>query len=110
MIVTPHELSCNGAVQVCESVADILLDRPPLEDFSLNVGSSPKPIMASTSSSRNLQMEFVEAAVWLLRSCGKHERAMQVLYERLQQQQQSSAASTSSGGGGAESPRPRDSP
>jgi hypothetical protein len=31
-------------------------------------------------------MEFVEATTWLLRSCGKHERAINVLYERLQRQ------------------------
>ena len=30
-------------------------------------------------------MELVEAAVWLLRACGKHERAIEVLYDRLQQ-------------------------
>lgn len=93
MVVTPHELSSDGAVQVCDSVAEALLEGPPQEDFSLNVGSSPKPIMAS-SAARSIQMEFVEAAVWLLRSCGRHEKAMEILYERLQQLKNQSSSNT----------------
>ena len=90
MIVTPQQLSCDGAVQVCESVAETLLKEsthqpPDNAEFSLITGSSPKPIV---SSAKGVPMEFVEAAVWLLRSCGLHERAMQVLYDRMQKQQQ----------------------
>jgi hypothetical protein len=105
MIVTPQEVSCDGAVQVCTSVAETLLQTSSQQggataagggggeqEFSLIAGSSPKPIMAS--SARAVPMEFVEAAVWLLRSCGHHERAMQVLYERLQQQQQGGDSKT----------------
>jgi len=95
MIVTPQQLASDGAVQVCESVADILLQdstyQQPDGNFSLLSGSSPKPIVPSAN--KGVQMEFVEAAVWLLRSCGKHERAMQVLFERMQQQKQSQSNS-----------------
>lgn len=91
MIVAPQQVSSDGAVRVCESVAETLLQESTHQqqqgdaEFSLIEGSSPKPIV---SSAKGVPMEFVEAAVWLLRSCGKHERAMQVLYERMQQQQQ----------------------
>ena len=77
-----------AAVSVGELVADRLL-REATKNISLLSGSSstPAPISASVyrASQSNLHMEFVEAATWLLRSCGKHERAIDVLYERLQQ-------------------------
>ena len=107
MIVTPQQLSSDGSVQVCKSVAETLLQEsthqpPDNAEFSLITGSSPKPIVSST---KGVPMEFVEAAVWLLRSCGLHERAMQVLYDRMQKQQQvhsqqqTHTSSTSSAGG-----------
>ena len=48
-------------------------------------------------------MEFVESAVWLLRSCGCHEKAIDVLQERMNSPSfRNSAVGTdsSSGGGG----------
>lgn len=75
----------EGAVKVCELVADKLL-REASNAFSLLNVSSPAPITSIHRSSQSaVHMDFVEAAVWLLRSCGKHERAIDVLYERLQQ-------------------------
>lgn len=92
MIVTPQQLASDGAVQVCDSVAETLLQESIHNgSFALISGSSPKPIQASASK-KGIPMEFVEAAVWLLRSCGKHDRAMRVLYERQKQQQQSQTA------------------
>jgi hypothetical protein len=67
------------AIQVCEQVADKLL-REASSKFSLLSGSSRHSHQAST--------DFIEAAIWLLRSCGQHERALDITYERLQQQQQ----------------------
>jgi len=89
MVVSPRQLSCDGAVQVCESVAETLLQETTSTqsaegEFSRISGSSREPIV----SSNKVKMEFVEAAVWLLRSCGRHDRAMQVLQERMQMQQQ----------------------
>eukprot|EP00797_Seminavis_robusta_P019815 Sro2_g001680.2 (1216) ;mRNA; r:222963-226610 len=97
MIVAPHQLESDGAVQVCDSVAETLLQESlHMGEFSLR--ASPKPIVSSSSAAARgaVPMEFVEASVWLLRSCGKHERAMQILYERMQHQQQSSSGSSSS--------------
>jgi hypothetical protein len=75
----------EGAVKVCELVADKLL-REASNAFSLLNVSSPAPITSIHRSSQSaIHMDFVEAAVWLLRSCGKHERAIDVLYDRLQQ-------------------------
>jgi Vam6/Vps39-like protein vacuolar protein sorting-associated protein 39 len=99
MIVAPHQLNSDGAAQLCDNVAETLLQESlHMGDFSLHVGSSPKPIVSSSSSAARgtVPMEFVEASVWLLRSCGKHERAMQILYERMQQQQQFSQSHGSS--------------
>lgn len=100
MIVTSEQLTCDGAVQVCDSVAETLLQESIHQgaaDFSLISGSSPKPIQA-VPSSKGISMEFVEASVWLLRSCGKHDRAMQVLSERMRQQQQSQTSNSNSSG------------
>ena len=71
-----------AAVRVCESVVDKLL-RQASQTFSLVKGSSPAPI--ASSHHKGFYMDFVEAAVWLLRSCGRHERAIEVLVERLSQ-------------------------
>jgi Vam6/Vps39-like protein vacuolar protein sorting-associated protein 39 len=71
-----------AAVRVCESVAEKLLRQASLT-FSLVKGSSPSPI--AFSHHKGFHMDFLEAAVWLLRSCGRHERAIEVLYERLSQ-------------------------
>lgn len=78
----------NATVQVCELVAEKLL-REASSKFSLLAGSSPAPIAGVHRSSQSSTMtDFVEAATWLLRSCGRHERAIEVSYERLQQQGQ----------------------
>jgi len=71
-----------AAVRVCESVAEKLL-RQASQTFSLVKGSSPAPI--ASSHHKGFHMDFLEAAVWLLRSCGRHERAIEVLFERLSQ-------------------------
>jgi hypothetical protein len=76
-----------AAVCVSELVADRLL-REASKNFSLLKGSSSTsaPITSGHRTSQaSLQMEFVEAATWLLRSSGNHQRAIDVLYDRLQQ-------------------------
>lgn len=54
----------------------------------LNTNTASSSGMAKRSSGyayATMHMEFVEAATWLLRSCGRYERAIEVLYQRLQQ-------------------------
>jgi Vam6/Vps39-like protein vacuolar protein sorting-associated protein 39 len=84
----------RAASIVCEQVADKLL-REASQAFSLLRSSSPSPIITRIHRPANLHTDFVEAAIWLFRSCGQHERALNVAAERLQQ----SPANSSSEGG-----------
>ena len=88
-ISNSSELS-PAAVSVCVMVADRLL-REANKNFSLLASASSSNRSAPSAS---VQMDFVEAATWLLRSAGKHQRAIDVLYERIQSQR-SPAPSTS---------------
>ena len=81
----------NAAITLNEIVAEGLLKEAskPVSLLSSNTSSSST---GSSSAKRNsgyaqatLHMEFVEAATWLLRSCGRHERAIDVLHTRFQQ-------------------------
>ena len=85
----------NSTIAVIEIVAERLLKEASHQSVSLlsNNSASRERIVASsgnrtTGNSRYNQasthMEFVEAATWLLRSCGRHERAIAILYERFQ--------------------------
>jgi hypothetical protein len=84
----------NAGIAVNEIVAERLLREASKSVTLLSTntpGSSSGGMVASSGKSysgyaqASLHMEFVEAATWLLRSCGRHERAIDVLYERLQQ-------------------------
>ncbi|OEU14510.1 hypothetical protein FRACYDRAFT_241057 [Fragilariopsis cylindrus CCMP1102] len=83
----------NASIAVNEIVAERMLKEASNRSMSLlNNTSSSTAGMVASSGKRNtgyaqasMHMEFVEAATWLLRSCGRHERAIDVLYERLQQ-------------------------
>jgi hypothetical protein len=83
----------NASIAVNEIVAERMLKEASNQSMSLlNNTSSSTAGMVASSGKRNtgyaqasMHMEFVEAATWLLRSCGRHERAIDVLYERLQQ-------------------------
>lgn len=81
--------SHDAAVDVCEQVADKLLREASSTTFSL-LTSSPTPV--STRGHRHTQtalyVDFVEACIWLLRACGRHERALDVAYTYLAKQQQ----------------------
>jgi hypothetical protein len=90
----------QAGARACELVVERLL-RDASSFVSLLSGSSltsSQPILArgQRASQAALHTEFVESCVWLLRACGKHERAMEVAYERLQRQ--SSVPSDSSSG------------
>ena len=78
VIVQGGDTMSPAAIIVCESVADRLL-REATKSFSLLSGGS------AGGQRHQSTMEFVEAATWLLRSCGEHERAIDVLHERFQQ-------------------------
>lgn len=87
----------EAAVRVCVLVAEKLL-REAASKFTLLAGSSPSPIArVHRSAQSNTVTDFIEAATWLLRSCGKHARAIEVSYERLQQQGQQPASDGTGG-------------
>jgi hypothetical protein len=65
----------KGATKVCESIAMQLVKQ---YSFSMsNRGTQ------SNRLSANHQMEFVEAATWLLRGCGHHSEALGVMWEKF---------------------------
>jgi hypothetical protein len=69
----------KSAVTVCELIADRLLKEATAASFSR---LSPSPISSSNRyAPSGASMQFVESAVWLLRSCGCHEKAIFVLEE-----------------------------
>jgi len=90
-VVFPGGSVSVAATSVCEQIADKLLREASASFSLLNVSS---PISSSHRSPASIHMELVEAAVWLLRSCGKHERAIEVLYDRLQQPKKTSEGSS----------------
>lgn len=78
----------DASIAVNEIVAERLLKEASknmtlLHPAPPSVGGGGK--RNSNYALANMHMEFVEAATWLLRSCGRHERAIDVLYERLLQ-------------------------
>jgi len=88
-----HGIS-RASIQVIEMVADRLLKEAASNRSLLSGGSAAgagstgmqrSTGYANANVQASLHMEFVEAAAWLLRSCGKHEPAIEVLRERLQQ-------------------------
>jgi len=89
----------TATVGVCEAIAEKLLREASV--FTLSRGSSPAPISHSFTNNQRLSSkntpgtEFAEAAVWLLRSCGKHDRAIEILHERLHQHASSSSSTVS---------------
>jgi hypothetical protein len=81
--VKPKDRSISKAsMAVCDLVADRLLKDAAAASFSL-LSSSASMSTATRPSQNNASMEFVEASLWLLRSCGYHEKALQVLEERM---------------------------
>jgi len=101
-IISPNQGALHAAaVSLCEIVADKLLGEAAT-NFSL-VGPGAISSMHRASPA-GISMEFVEASVWLLRSCGKHEKAIQVLHDRVNNpSNRNKAASTSTGREGSTS-------
>ena len=86
-----HPGISQAAIAVNQIVAERLIKEASSKTMSLlnsNNGSRDKR-SSGHSSQASTNMDFVEAATWLLRSCGKHERAIDVLYQRQQQQRSS---------------------
>lgn len=84
----------KATVMVCDLIAEKLL-KEATSNFSLLAGSSPSPIASASrrprggnSQQSNIITDYIESSIWLLRSCGKHDRAIEVAHERLQQQAQ----------------------
>jgi hypothetical protein len=72
----------DSAVSVTEHVVENLLREAM--NFSLVKSSASSSMSKLHRSAANLHSDFVEASIWLLRSCGQHEMAIQVAAERLQ--------------------------
>ena len=71
-----------AAVKVCEIAADSLL-RDALQAFSLlSTTKSPAPSKMNRPTSAGI--DLIEASIWLLRACGRHEKAINIAFERLQ--------------------------
>lgn len=79
IVVDADELP-QAAIRLSELVADRLL----VEAGNSSSSSSGSTSSIQRSSQPSPQMEFIEAATWLLRSSGKHEKVISVLYDRLQ--------------------------
>ena len=79
-----------SAVQLCKKVVERLLVES--ESSAIETASSATP----TRSRAGMQMEFVESAIWLLRSCGEHEHAIEI---QQKTKANSSVRNTTSGGG-----------
>jgi len=126
-IVRPPGTKANvgiskAAVAVCEQVANRLLKEAPTMPTTSTMMTPSFSLLSSSSSASALvgsralssqhqggggagSMEFVESAVWLLRSCGCHEKAIAVLQERMNSPAFRNASvvgggSTATGGGG----------
>ena len=87
-----HPGISQASISVSQIVAERLLKEASNQSMSLLNSSSSSKSNVSSSGKRStghaqatMHMEFVEAAAWLLRSCGRHDRAIEVLYQRLQQ-------------------------
>ena len=93
----------ESAVLVGQQVTDQLL-RESAQAFSLvrSYASTPKALTIPIPRiHRPLQVstDYIEASIWLLRSCGQHESAMEVAAERLQQNPLSEKSGISGSGG-----------
>ena len=90
----------ESAVLVGQQVTDQLL-REASQAFSLvrTYASTPKaPAIPRIHRPLQVSTDYIEASIWLLRSCGQHESAMEVATERLQQNPSSDAGPGGRGG------------
>ncbi|KAL3938280.1 MAG: hypothetical protein SGBAC_006782 [Bacillariaceae sp.] len=75
-------INLKSAAKVNELVAGHLL-----KEFTQKPNMNLTGSSSQNKVSSNTHMEFVEAATWLLRSCGMHERAIGTLFQHMQRQQ-----------------------
>lgn len=81
----------EAAIKVCEIIADILLKEASKKIDLISTiqpasgGSGYQQSSSRSKPSTSYPMEFIEASTWLLRSCGKHERAIGTLFRRMKQ-------------------------
>jgi len=85
-----------AAVAVCELIAEKLL-KEASSAFTLLGVSSSMSAREDSNKRGGINMDFVEAAVWLLRSAGLHERAIDVLQEHMTNPSIRNKSSLSSG-------------
>ncbi|GKY96452.1 hypothetical protein MPSEU_000604700 [Mayamaea pseudoterrestris] len=86
-----------AAQVVCEMVADKML-KESSSLFTLVSGSSPTPIARGPKTTQaSMYTDIVEAAIWLLRACGKHERAFEIAYDKLHRGQPDSTSASTRG-------------
>eukprot|EP00531_Pseudo-nitzschia_arenysensis_P017070 CAMPEP_0116120926 /NCGR_PEP_ID=MMETSP0329-20121206/3431_1 /TAXON_ID=697910 /ORGANISM="Pseudo-nitzschia arenysensis, Strain B593" /LENGTH=1440 /DNA_ID=CAMNT_0003614719 /DNA_START=72 /DNA_END=4394 /DNA_ORIENTATION=- len=81
-----HPGISQASISVNQIVAERLLKEASSKTMSLlNRTNNSRDGRSTGQAQAGILMDFVEAATWLLRSCGKHERAIDVLYQRHQQ-------------------------
>mmetsp|Transcript_20025 Transcript_20025/g.49833 ORF Transcript_20025/g.49833 Transcript_20025/m.49833 type:complete len:1448 (+) Transcript_20025:139-4482(+) len=81
-----HPGISQASISVNQIVAERLLKEASSKTMSLlNRSNNSRDKRSTGHAQASMLMDFVEAATWLLRSCGKHERAIDVLYQRHQQ-------------------------
>ena len=73
----------QASISVNQIVAERLLKEA--SNYSVSLLNNSGKRGTGHAQQATTHMELIEAATWLLRSCGKHERAIDVLYQRLQQ-------------------------
>ncbi|KAL7559311.1 hypothetical protein ACA910_001392 [Epithemia clementina (nom. ined.)] len=88
----------ESAVLVGQQVTDQLL-RESSQGFSL-VRTPKTPTIPRVHRPLQVSTDYIEASIWLLRSCGQHESAMEVAAERLQQNPTSDSSKGSASGTG----------
>lgn len=71
-----------SSISVCQLIADRLLQESNITDASI-IQQQQTGISPDRNVHNGIQMELVEAAVWLLRSCGEHERAIEIIFEYM---------------------------
>ena len=79
----------QAVLGVCEFVADQLLNFSS-KSMSLIQNTAQKIESSHKNSQKETSIEFIEAALWLLRSCGKHEKAISILLEQKTKAQRNS--------------------
>ncbi len=62
----------SHAVKLCDTIVEALLKE-----------AESNPSSNTNTTKKGIQIEMIEAATWLLRSCGQHQKAIEILQKRM---------------------------